>query len=97
MAIFSDRVAIAICDRCSFKFAIDKLKADGNSPGLRVCNDCRDPKDPWRFAPVMPDAIALRKPRPDTNIALNAPPTEIKWNTPGLKWNQTGLRWNQTV
>lgn len=96
MAIFSDKAAIAICDRCSFKFAIDKLKADGNSPGLRVCDDCRDPKDPWRFAPLMPDAIALRKPRPDTNIALNAPLHPLDWDTPNFTWD-SGLNWDQEV
>jgi hypothetical protein len=61
----SGRASIAICDRCSFKFPYQDLRADGNSPGLRVCEDCRDPKNPWRDPPIQPDAITLKFPRPD--------------------------------
>jgi hypothetical protein len=48
-----------------------ELRADGNSPGLRVCNDCWDPLNPWRLPAIQPDAIALRFPRPDTFIGTN--------------------------
>lgn len=44
------------------------LRADGNSPGLRVCLDCWDPKNPWRLPPIKPDAITLKFPRPDVPL-----------------------------
>lgn len=97
MGVYSDKAAIAVCDRCNFKMKITELRADGNTPALRVCVDCWDPIDPWRLPPLRPDTIALQKPRPDVYIGLNAPPTEIKWNTPGLKWNQPGLVWDETI
>ncbi len=93
---FSDKVAIAICGRCNFKYKISTLVADGNIPALRVCEDCRDPKDPWRLRPISPDAIAVKKPRPDISIGLNAPPAGIKWGTQGLEWG-SGLKWGQTT
>jgi hypothetical protein len=64
----SGEASIAICDRCNFKFKYMELRADGNSPGLRVCADCWDPKNPWRDPPIQPDPITLRFPRPDTYI-----------------------------
>lgn len=63
--------SIAICDRCCFKFSYMSLRADGNTPGLRVCQDCWDPKDPWRLPPIQPDAIALKYPRPDTPLTFD--------------------------
>ncbi len=68
MPLASGRASIAICDRCCFKFSYETLRADGNSPGLRVCPSCWDPKDPWRLPPIQPDAIALKYPRPDTPL-----------------------------
>lgn len=58
-------LAIAICDRCRFKRPLSLLVADNNSPGLRVCPDCQDDRDPYRLAPRRPDDITLRFPRPD--------------------------------
>lgn len=69
MPLASGYASIAICDRCNFKFPYMELRADGNSPGLRVCESCWDPKDPWRLPPIQPDAIALKYPRPDTPLA----------------------------
>lgn len=69
----SGRVAIAICDRCNFKKKYTELSADGNSPGLRVCASCKDPKNPWRENPISPDAITLRFPRPDTPLPGGIP------------------------
>lgn len=62
--------AIAVCDRCNKKVYLDDLKPDGNSPGLRVCSDCWDVKDPWRLPPRKTEDISLRYPRPDTDIAI---------------------------
>ena len=69
------RIAIAICGRCSVKMPYTKLMADGNSPGLRVCKDCRDPIDPYRLPARQPDAFTLRNPRPD--LPLNGLPDYI--------------------
>ena len=63
-------MAIAVCDRCNRKMSLDDLKADGNSPGLRVCSGCWDVKDPWRLPPRKTENITLRHPRPDTDIAV---------------------------
>lgn len=60
--------AIAVCDRCKMKMSYDDLKPDGNSPGLRVCKDCWDVKDPWRLPARKTENITLRYPRPDENL-----------------------------
>ena|SRR5579859_7109018 len=91
------RASIAICDRCNFKYDYNVLRADGNTPGLRVCPDCRDPKDPWRLPPLQPDAISLKYPRPDTFIGINAPLSPILWDTPGLTWDESGLTWDKQI
>lgn len=62
------KVAIAICDRCHTKKAYTDLRPDGNSPGLRVCADCWDIKDPWRLAPLPAETISLRFARPDEKL-----------------------------
>lgn len=64
----SGKASIAICDRCNRKFPYQKLRADGNSPGLRVCDDDWDPRNPWRDPPIRPDAITLKFPRPDVQL-----------------------------
>ena len=38
------RYALGICDRCNFKMQYQRLRADGNSSSLRVCEACWDPK-----------------------------------------------------
>lgn len=68
----SGNASIAICDRCNRKRPYRCLRADGNSPGLRVCSDsdCYDPRNPWRDPPIQPDAITLRYPRPDVPLTF---------------------------
>ena len=56
---------IGICDRCKFKFELRELKADRDKPGLRVCNDCNDLKDPYRLPAPKPENITVKYPRPD--------------------------------
>lgn len=68
MPLASGRASIAICDICNFKYNYQELRADGNTPGLRVCRECFSPKNPWRLPPLQPDAIALKYPRPDTPL-----------------------------
>ncbi len=99
MSLASGRASIAICDRCCCKYDYQTLRADGNSPGLRVCPSCWDPKDPWRLAPARPDAIALKFPRPDTPIGLNAPPDFIQWDTAGFTWDSISppLTWDELL
>lgn len=68
MPLYLDECPVAICDRCSFKYAHRDLRKDGNSPGLMVCDSCWDPKNPWRLAPIKPDRISLRWARPDVPL-----------------------------
>lgn len=71
MSVFSDgRASIAICDRCNFKYKYQELVDDGNSRGLSVCPECRDPINPWKLPAIKPDAINLKYPRPDTPLVV---------------------------
>lgn len=64
----SGTAAIAVCDRCKMKAYYSELVADGNSPGLRVHEYCRDVKDPYRYAARKTENISLRYPRPDESL-----------------------------
>ena len=61
-------VAIGVCDRCKLKMQLSSLQPDGNSPGLRVCKDCCDVKDPYRYPARKTENISLRYPRPDSSL-----------------------------
>ncbi len=63
-------LSVAVCDRCSRKFAYVDLMPDPNFPGMRVCKDDLDKFDPWRLPARQTEKIALRFPRPDVSIAL---------------------------
>src|SRR3972149_580372 len=65
-------LAIAICDRCKFKFKYLELSPDRDKPGLRVCDECNDVRDPYRLPPRQPEPFTLRHPRPDESIATTA-------------------------
>lgn len=62
-------LSVAICDRCSRKFAYTDLMPDPNFPGMRVCKDDLDQFDPWRLPAIQTENIALRFPRPDVTVA----------------------------
>ena len=62
-------LSVAICDRCSRKFAYVDLMPDPNFPGMRVCKDDLDQFDPWRLPAIQTENIALRFPRPDVSVA----------------------------
>ena len=62
-------LSVAICDRCSRKFAYVDLMPDPNFPGMRVCKEDLDNFDPWRLPAIQTENIALRFPRPDVSIA----------------------------
>lgn len=61
-------LAIAVCDRCHMKMPYTALRPDGNSPGLRVCQECWDKKDPYRLPARQTENISLRYPRPDEEL-----------------------------
>ena len=62
-------LSVAICDRCSRKFAYTDLMPDPNFPAMRVCKEDMDEFDPWRLPAIQTENIALRFPRPDVSIA----------------------------
>ena len=62
-------LSVALCDRCSRKFAYVDLMPDPNFPGMRVCMEDLDNFDPWRLPARQTENIALRFPRPDISVA----------------------------
>ena len=62
-------LSVAICDRCSRKFAYTDLMPDPNFPAMRVCKEDMDEFDPWRLPAIQTENIALRFPRPDVSVA----------------------------
>ena len=62
-------LSVAICDRCSRKFAYVDLMPDPHFPGMRVCKEDLDQFDPWRLPAIQTENIALRFPRPDVSVA----------------------------
>lgn len=80
MSLFLDTrglstVAIGICDRCKMKVPLARMRSDGNSPGLRVCDKpgCWDHFDPWRLPARRPEDITLRFPRPEESLVPEPP------------------------
>jgi len=68
MALFtSGKFAVAMCDRCGDKHPLHDLKLEWT--GLRVCDECWDPKDPIEFPTNFPiDPEAIENPRPDIEV-----------------------------
>ena len=64
-------LGIALCGRCSRKFALRDLMDDPNIPGLKVCKDDLDEYDPYRLAPRAEDQVVLPFVRPDENVSLS--------------------------
>jgi hypothetical protein len=69
----SGKYANAICDICGVRCKYSELRETtirGRRTGLLTCPTCWDPDHPQNFLPeavhVLPDAVALRDPRPDT-------------------------------
>jgi hypothetical protein len=58
-------ISVAICDRCHLKKSYVDMVSDPNSPGLRVCKDCKDIFDPWRLPARQTEDISIQHPRPD--------------------------------
>ena len=95
----SGKIAIAMCDRCGFRFKLTELKKEiikTKTYNALVCPECWDPDQPQLQLGMYPvdDPQALRNPRRDTtyvtagvNVAGN--PTggsrDIQWG-----WNPVG-------
>ena len=67
MAYASGKYAIAICDRCGFRYKNTQLRKEWT--GFRVCSECYEPKEPQlEPLPNVSDAQALRNPRPQSDF-----------------------------
>jgi hypothetical protein len=67
MAYASGKYAIAICDRCGFRYKNTQLRKEWT--GFRVCSECYEPKEPQlEPLPHVSDAQALRNPRPQSDF-----------------------------
>ena len=66
MAYATGKKALAICDRCGFRYRLHQLKKEWN--GLKTCPTCFEQKHPQLEPHTSPsDAQALFQPRPDTD------------------------------
>ena len=66
MAYASGKFALAICDRCGFRYRLHQLKKEWN--GLKTCPSCYDPKHPQLEPPTyITDPEALYDPRPNND------------------------------
>lgn len=72
----SSKGKISFCDKCGFRYPLDKLSKYtimGKVINSKVCPECYDPDHPQNFIPILTppmlnnDPQALREPRPDTN------------------------------
>jgi len=83
----SEKRAIALCDRCAFKYPLKKLRPYvvlGKIINQRVCPSCFENDHPQNWVGIIgsrkaaDDPQALRNPRPDTN--LNESRGLFAWN-----------------
>ena len=61
------KFAVGRCGRCGDKVPYKDLRADGQYPGMRVCDNCRDEKHPTEKQIRLDEGIALRNPAPDVD------------------------------
>jgi hypothetical protein len=95
----SGKIAIAICDRCGFRFRLRELKelvVKTKKVNLLVCPACWDPDHPQLQLGMYPvdDPQALRNPRPDSTYlqsgamsdgSIGEGSRDIQWG-----WNPVG-------
>jgi hypothetical protein len=95
----SGKTAIAICDRCGFRYLLRDLKTlivKTKNVNLLVCNACWEPDQPQLQLGMYPvdDPQALRNPRTDTTYqtsgalsdgSLGDGSRQIQWG-----WNPVG-------
>lgn len=60
----SGKMGQAVCDRCRMIYPYSRLRPDGQSPGLQVCEICWDHMTTYASPPLQPDAMVFHKPRP---------------------------------
>ena len=70
----SNKIAIAICDRCGFRFRLKELRTlivKTKQVNMLVCSECWEPDQPQLQLGMYPvdDPQALRNPRPDNTYA----------------------------
>lgn len=84
----SSKNAIAICDRCGFRYKLRQLKAlivKRKNTNILVCPTCWEPDQPQLLLGETPvnDPQALRNPRPDITYEVAGDNTggsrEIQW------------------
>jgi len=68
----SGKYAIAMCDRCGFKYKLKQLKTlviKTKNVNIKVCSECWEPDQPQLQLGMYPvnDPQAVREPRPDTS------------------------------
>lgn len=74
MGYASGKHAYGFCDRCSFRYPINRLKEQyeaGEPSGLRVCPQCWEEDNPQTELgkyPLGPEQQALQNARPDKDI-----------------------------
>lgn len=79
--------AWGLCQRCHLRFYLDALVFDGYMPGLRVCADCYDDRQPQEFLVDVTDPVGLWKPAPDSVLFIASvltlvqlgPPVKLRW------------------
>lgn len=68
IAFSNGTIAIAVCDRCKFKYRYPELRADGAVPTLRVCGRCWDNPNPFLTWTPKFASYVLQFPRPDQQL-----------------------------
>ena len=95
----SNKIAIAICDRCGFRFRLRELRTliiKTKQVNMLVCKECWEPDQPQLQLGMYPvdDPQALRNPRPDNtyrqsgvlaNGSIGEGSRNIQWG-----WNPVG-------
>ncbi len=95
----SSKIAIAICDRCGFRFRLRELRelvVKTKKVNILVCTECWEPDQPQLQLGMYPvdDPQALRNPRPDNTYAqsgvlangsIGEGSRDIQWG-----WNPVG-------
>ena len=83
----SSKGKISFCDKCGFRYPLEKLKKYyimGKLINSKVCPECWDPDHPQNWVGIIGgqkvanDPQALREPRPDNN--RNASCTDFAFN-----------------
>lgn len=72
-AFSAGKKAVGICDRCGFRYPLNKMKTevvDSRTKNNLVCRDCFDTDHPqWKAGrKLMSDPQSVRNPRPDTAL-----------------------------